>query len=333
MSCDLNRSADQRQILDAAEAMLGQAYPLARLRGGGTDDLGTLAEFGTFLLALPEEAGGAGFSLVDEALVHVALGRHLLSPRSLAAALAVRLAGQGGDAGLAEEIAGGGRDVAAAVPTAGGLLLLDPGAADLALVFGARRLDLRPIAGARPETGLGHDLRVARMEDAPEGALFTSTAPGDLALADLLVSAQCLGVAEAARDLAVDYAGVRKQFGQLIGGFQAIKHHCANMALGTERLSALLDFAALSLAGGAEDAAFQIAALRRLAPGIARRNAALCVQIHGGIGFSEEADAHRFVKQAHLLGCLGQGAPLLDLAAPLAPHASATQEDATCASH
>ena len=80
-----------------------------------------------------------------------------------------------------------------------------------------------------------------------------------------------------------------------------------------------LDMAAIALRDDAEDAAFQIAALTRLAPRIALETARLGIQIHGGIGFSAEADAHHYLKQAHLLGlCLGR-TDLLALPAPMAP--------------
>ena len=318
MSYDLNRNADQRQILDAAEAMLAGSYPLARLREGASDNLAEASGFGAFLLGLPEEQGGAGFGIVEEALVHVLFGRHLLTPRSLAAALAVRLAASSGDDALMAAIATGETAVAPAVRSGNGYLLIDPAQAGMALVFGAERLELVRIADAVPEAGLGHDLSIARMPANDGHAIAETDEARLLLLSSLLVSAQLLGVAEAARDMAVEYAGIRRQFGSVIGSFQAIKHHCANMAVGTERISALLDMAALALSDGCEDAAFQVAALRRLAPKTALANASLCVQIHGGIGFSDEADAHRFVKQAHILGRLGEGQPLLDLPAPLA---------------
>ena len=61
-------------------------------------------------------------------------------------------------------------------------------------------------------------------------------------------------------------------------------------------------------------------AIRLLAPKAALANARTCIQVHGGIGFSAEADAHHYLKQAHLLRQLGSGAAMLDLPAPLAPH-------------
>ncbi len=139
-------------------------------------------------------------------------------------------------------------------------------------------------------------------------------------IADLLVSAQLLGMAEAARDLSVDHAQTRHQFGKPIGAFQAIKHHCADMAVDAEMLSAQLDMAAIAVRDGRDDAAFQAAALRRLAPRVALFNTRTAIQVHGGIGFSAEADIHHYLKQAHVLSRLGGPAPMLDLPAALSPH-------------
>ncbi|MCB1133405.1 MAG: acyl-CoA dehydrogenase, partial [Verrucomicrobiae bacterium] len=126
-------------------------------------------------------------------------------------------------------------------------------------------------------------------------------------------------IAEGARDLAVAYAGVRRQFGRQIGSFQAIKHHCANMAIGVEMVSAQLDMAAIAVRDGREDAAFQTAALARLAPRVALQNARLCIQIHGGIGFSAEADVQLFLKQAHLLRNYLGATDFLSLPSPMFP--------------
>jgi alkylation response protein AidB-like acyl-CoA dehydrogenase len=120
---------------------------------------------------------------------------------------------------------------------------------------------------------------------------------------------------------------MRQQFGRPIGAFQAIKHHCANMAITAEALSSLLEVAAIAARDGRDDAAFHIAALRLLAPKAALANARTCIQIHGGMGFSAEADAHHFLKQAHMLSRLGVCASILDLPAALAPYISAKERN------
>lgn len=313
MSCDLNYSEDQRQILDAAAAMLETGYPISRLRDGTRDDLAPLAEFGAFTLSAAESEGGAGFSLVEEALVHVLLGRHLVSTRALATSVAGRL--EGGTEG---------KSICAAIPVEdGAVLLIEPEGTRQAVVFGQQRLALVELeAAGEPVTGLGHGVPLARLEPGSYRTLAESDGGRPVLVADLLVSAQLLGVAQAARDLAVSYAQIRRQFGRPIGSFQAIKHHCADMAIAAEMLSSQLDMAAIACRDERPDAAFQVASLRLLAPKVALANARTCIQIHGGIGFSDEADAHRFLKQAHILSRLGGAAPILDLPAPLAPYRS-----------
>lgn len=322
MTCDLNHSEDQRQILDAAQTMLETGFPVPRAFEDDHGRIGEIAEFGGFALALDENLGGAGFSVVEEALLHVRLGRHLVSTRALATPLAARVAGQTDQADLAGRIAAGETSVCAAIPARDELRLADAQAADLALVFSDRRLELVTLEGLAPtpQTGLGHGLRLASLPAAEPARLAASDNTALADTADLLVSAQLLGVAEATRDLAVSYAGVRRQFGKPIGAFQAIKHHCANMAIGAEMLSAQIDMAAIALRDGRDDATFQIAAARMLAARIALDNVRLCVQIHGGIGFSAEAAPHLYLKQAHLLRLLGAGADLLEQASPMAPH-------------
>ncbi len=135
----------------------------------------------------------------------------------------------------------------------------------------------------------------------------------------MLTCAQLLGVATAARDLAVDYATTREQFGRPIGSFQAIKHRAADMAIRVEMTSAQLDMAAIAVRDAAPDAGFQVAALARLAPRAALENARAGIQIHGGIGFSAEADAQLYVKQAHLLRQMLAAPDLMAQPAPLAP--------------
>jgi alkylation response protein AidB-like acyl-CoA dehydrogenase len=319
MTCDLNLSEDQRQILDSAGAMLEASYPVARRRARKLDDLGELAAFGAFGLALPQDGGEAGYSVVEVALLHVLLGRHVVSTGGLAAVLAARLVGSGE---IADGIVAGTTGVCAAIVANGSVLLVERGDASLALLFDGRTLALLDIEGGEEQAveSLGHGIPLRRIAAGKAREIARS---GDDALADttdLLISAQLLGVAEAARDLTVAYASMRQQFGQPIGGFQAIKHHCANMAVGAEMASAQLDMAAIALRDGRADASFQVAALRHLAEKAATFNTRTAVQVHGGIGFSAEADMHHYLKQAHLLSRLGSGADPLAMPAPLAPH-------------
>ncbi|MBO6716718.1 MAG: acyl-CoA dehydrogenase family protein [Rhizobiaceae bacterium] len=322
MACDLNQNDEQRQILDAATALLEESFPVSRSLGDDQERIDKLAEFGAFALALDDDLGGTGFTLVEEVLLHVRFGRHIVPAGALAAPVAARIAAELGDNDLAREIATGQIAVSAGILAGDRLRTLDDTKAKLALVFDRRRLELVEIANADGETatGLGQGAELTEFPFVATTRIGASNSASILNVADLLVSAQLLGIAEAARDLAVSYAGMRRQFGKPIGAFQAIKHHCANMAISAEMLSAQLDMAAIAQRDSRDDAAFQTAAARLLAPRVALANARLCIQVHGGIGFSAEADAHRFLKQAHLLRQLGGGAAMLDLASPMAPH-------------
>lgn len=322
MGCDLNLTEEQRQILASAASMLVASYPVARRRGRTADDLAELAAFGLFGLALPQDGGEAGYSVVEEALLHVLLGRHVVSAGALVAPLAATLAVGSGRSDIADGIVAGAIGICAAIPSEVSILLIERGEATLALVFEGRELALLDIGGAEAKsvTSLGHGIPLQRIAAGSAREIARSVDDDLVDTADLLISAQLLGIAEAARDLTVSYANMRQQFGQAIGGFQAIKHHCANMAVAAEMASAQLDMAAIALRDGRNDASFQVASLRRLAETAAMFNTRTSVQVHGGIGFSAEADVHHYLKQAHLLTRLGQGADLLSMQAPLAAY-------------
>lgn len=316
MTFDLTETEDQRQIRDAAGAMLREHYPLSRLDAEPKpDNLAALFEFGAFALALPEADGGAGFSLVEEALLHVQLGRHLVSPGALATPVAARVDVDG--AALLDAR----QKVAAGIAVADSILLLDGASAKMVVLRDGAALHLLHMGEAPREAvrGMGHGRPLQRIARGFVPELEVAISEVVAATWQVLVSAQLLGVAEAARDLAVEYALAREQFGRPIGSFQAIQHRCADMAVRTEQLSALIDMAAISLRDGREEAAFQTAALARLAPATALENARACIQIHGGIGFSAEAHPHLYLKHAHALAQLLLPDDILVHAAPMAP--------------
>ena len=115
----------------------------------------------------------------------------------------------------------------------------------------------------------------------------------------LVLAADAVGVAAEAADLAIAYARTRRQFGRLIGSFQAVSHRCANMAVAVASARALVAAAAEALDGplGADtDIAVALAASDALDTAVAV--AAGCIQVHGGIGFTWELPAHRYLRRA-----------------------------------
>src|SRR3546814_1614186 len=108
----------------------------------------------------------------------------------------------------------------------------------------------------------------------------------------LIDAAALAGIAQAALQMGVDYAGLREQFGRPIGTFQAVKHHCANMAIAARCARDQVSFAAVAIDEGRADAALQVESALFVAGTAAIENAGKNIQIHGGIGFSDEADPH-----------------------------------------
>ena len=136
-------------------------------------------------------------------------------------------------------------------------------------------------------------------------------------------SAEMLGGAETVMNLAVAYAKVREQFGRPIGSFQAVKHRCADMLVDVEGMRSAVYHAAWALgaagpnaalgaatagdpatlgAGGTADAAAAAATAKIWCSDAAVRVAESALQVHGGIGFTWEADVHLYLKRAQLDG-------------------------------
>ncbi|WP_269138042.1 acyl-CoA dehydrogenase family protein, partial [Streptomyces antimycoticus] len=110
--------------------------------------------------------------------------------------------------------------------------------------------------------------------------------------AALLTAAQQLGSASRTVELAVDHAKRRTQFGRPIGAFQAVQHLCAQMLVRAESSRSVVYAAAVTEDPG------DIAAAKLLADEAAVHNARDCLQVHGGMGFTWEADVHLHLKRA-----------------------------------
>ena len=116
---------------------------------------------------------------------------------------------------------------------------------------------------------------------------------GAVVLARALAALQCVGSMQTSLDMTVAYANTREQFGQPIGRFQAVRHHCANMAsrVASARLLAL---EALSALDRGEDAGVRVAAAKAAASRSAPEVLMLGHQVHGGNGVIEENDLYFF---------------------------------------
>ena len=115
----------------------------------------------------------------------------------------------------------------------------------------------------------------------------------------MLTAALQLGIAVGATELAVGYAKEREQFGKPIGAFQAVKHRCADMVTRVEVLRAAVYAAGCTLDGnGVDEPERTVAVAKILASNAAAACGKDCVQVHGGMGYTWEVDAHLFLKRA-----------------------------------
>jgi alkylation response protein AidB-like acyl-CoA dehydrogenase len=194
-----------------------------------------------------------------------------------------------------------------------------PGVAIIAVVPGDHPGIVRTLLPTMDRTR-----RLARLElsiDAPE---FVDVAPTEvlgkkglayalirrvLARAVAALASEQVGVAERCLDMSVEYAKTRVQFGRPIGSFQAIKHRCADMLLDVESARAASWYAAWATEHAPEEAATAASLAKAWCSEASYRAAAECIQIHGGIGFTWEHDAHLAFKRARaseaLLGSPG----------------------------
>ncbi|MFI5041031.1 MAG: acyl-CoA dehydrogenase family protein [Acidimicrobiales bacterium] len=117
-------------------------------------------------------------------------------------------------------------------------------------------------------------------------------------LARLVLAAEATGVSRECTEMASEYAKVRVQFGRPIATFQAVKHHCANMLVATELATAAVWDAARAAAVGGDQLSLTAAMAATLAVPAADQTAQLNIQVHGGIGFTWEHDAHLYLRRA-----------------------------------
>ena len=285
-----------------------------------------VAELGWLALGLPESAGGAGCSLVEEAVLFRELGRVVAPGPFLPAVLAGHLAAAAGDGGLAEAAAGGGLRVA--LGTAAGPLRIGETVTGALSVTHARDAELVVVCDAGAAAIVrATDLGLEPI-DPVDGSVSIATGRADRAAivarvdaakspirdrALVLAAATGAGLASGVLAVGAAYASQRQQFGKAIGTFQAIKHPLADAAALVETADAQVAYAAVAVRDGLPGASTEAAVSKWAADEAARRTADAVIQVHGAVGFTAEAVPYRYALRAHVLGrTLGVRAELLD---------------------
>jgi 3-oxochol-4-en-24-oyl-CoA dehydrogenase len=297
--------ADARALLEAAEEALPAWW-------------GEVAELGWLGLHLPEEHGGSGYTLEELVVVVEQFGRVVAPgpfvPTVLTSAV---LAAVGGDVaaeqlpGLADGSVLGavalGGEVTVADGTASGDAgnVLGGGFAQLLLVATGEDVAVVQVGnGVSVEVPANMDptRRTARVTLDGAAAVVLPGARRQLVdLARVILSAEAAGMARACTEMAAEYAKERIQFGRPIAMFQAVKHHCANMAVATELATSAVWDAARAAATGGDQLSFAAAVAATLSVPAADLCANLNTQVHGGIAITWEHDAHLYMRRATVL--------------------------------
>ena len=282
-----------------------------------------LAELGWLGLHLPEANGGSGYGLEELVVVVEELGRAgapgPFVPTVIASATIAACGDEATKASLLPGFADGTRTGAAALEgnveirdgkaygSAG--VVLGGGLADVLLVGagdGVVLIDMRA-DGLSVETppNLDPTRRSSRitLTGAP-ATVIPGAKQSMINLARVILSAEAVGVARECTNQAADYAKIRLQFGRPIAMFQAVKHHCANMAVATELATATVWDAARASKESAEQFTYAAALAATLAGPAADLAANLNTQVHGGIGITWEHDAHLAMRRATTLKVL-----------------------------
>lgn len=318
---DLEPNGEEQQVVDATAGYLKSALPLERFR---KDDEGRftaqlrkeLAELGWFGMSLPEEAGGFGFTAVEETLVFREIGKGLGPNAAFGITLAAKVATEAGALDLAQALVAGEHSVAIAQvdPNRPTLRLYDCEGADLAVRIGADSAEILSLSGVSIAPMVCLDRSIVLGDADLSTAQVVARAPSGTTLqwARLLTAAMLIGICEATTDMINEYAKIRYTFGRPIGSYQAVRHPIAEMATRGFATRQQLFLAAVSFRDGTPDAAMQIAAAKLLANDAALANVDANIQLHGGIATTDEHDAHYYMKRANVLVRLFGGKALAD---------------------
>ena len=249
-----------------------------------------LVDMGLPGLLVPEEQGGLGLTLLDAALVARECGRVALAePLVESAFVAVPwLMAQGETADLAA-LGTGERRVSPSHNIND--WVADGGGEAIKSIDPLRNLSVR--------------LERSR-EACLEGVSTSLEANGEetsllLDLGALMNAAQLLGLAEAMLDQAVAYSTMREQFGQPIGGFQAVKHMLANVAVALEFARPVVWRAAQAVQDRLDSASLHVSHAKLAAADAGYLAAESAIQVHGAMGYTYEVDLHFWMKRTWAL--------------------------------
>lgn len=299
--------------LGAELGVLGLAVPEADGGAGGTlvdqaiavEELGAALAcgpvFGTVLLAVPALVAAPAGPVRDELLGALTEGTRIaafaVSDRAGAfdpTAVNVTVAEDGTLTGTVERVVDGDAADTLLVAAAGsggvGLYVVDASDA------GVQRTPLTTLDLTRPQATIVLTAAPAQLVAGPDEADRVITHAFQVAAT--LLAAEQIGAAQHLLDLSVEYAKSRLQFGRQIGSFQAVKHRLADDLVDLEHARSATYHAAWALTDGTDDPALAASIAQATASAAFAKIAADTIQVHGGIGFTWEHQAHLYFKRA-----------------------------------
>ncbi len=292
-----------------------------------------IVELGWLGLHVDEEHGGSGYGLPELVVVIEELGRAVAPGPFVPTVIASALIAKDGTAEQKSRLLPGLVDgtVTAGIGLGSEVQVKDgpngrTANGEAGVVLGAGLAELLLIAAGDDVLLLDRD-RAGVTVDVPENLdptrrsgrvrldnvsvsaddIVTDGRESALARARTLLAAEAVGGSSDCVDAAVDYAKVRQQFGRTIATFQAVKHHCANMLVAVESATAAVWDASRAAAEDEEQFRLVAAVAAALALPAYARNAELNIQVHGGIGFTWEHDAHLHLRRALVTSALFGG--------------------------
>jgi alkylation response protein AidB-like acyl-CoA dehydrogenase len=312
---DLGLSEEQRALIASYGSLLDKASTPEDVRasepGGFDEDLWRLLlDTGALLMAVPEEQGGWGASLLDLALVAELIGRHLAPAPMIEAQVAARLLAANSSEPALDSLRAAldGRQLVtlALHPPHDGVARLTPAGAvcDSVVSFDGACLSLTAIDPRARSTvaNLGAaplaDLSLVGSVDVAAGSAAAERF--DVATDEWLVltASALVGVSARAHEITCDYVGERRAFGGIIGGYQGVAHPLADDATAIDGARLLAQKAAWALdtghARGRELAAMAFAFSSETAAHVTYD----AIHFHGGYGFMLEHDAQLYYRRA-----------------------------------
>ena len=297
---------DQHEMAAGLRDMLNREFPAAALRVVWDNDTGhdpglwhKLAEMGVFGVLAAEADGGWGATMCDavllcEELGYAAVPGPVLETLTLAATV---LTGTP----LAAAVANGTTTVTAVL---GGERYVPHRHADIVLVpdhDGVRAIELAAVT-VTPVDSLDRGRLLATVTDAEHVGRHIPTNLERLRdIGALATAAYLYGLSTRMLAIAGDYARDRRQFGQPIGSFQAVKHLMADALLQVEFARPAIHRAAWSITADHEHRARDVSMAKALANDAAQKAARSALQVHGAIGYTWECDLHLYMKKAWAL--------------------------------